>query len=99
MPRVRNREGSDHLWYFMCPGCNGPHTVSSNAHVFNGNVDRPTFTPSVLVTGNIHTDEPGYLYDSKPIRCHSHIADGQIEFLLDCNHSLAGQTVELPDIP
>lgn len=29
--------------------------------------------------------------------CHSFITDGKIQFLDDCTHALAGQTVELPD--
>lgn len=28
--------------------------------------------------------------------CHSFITDGQIQFLSDCTHALAGQTVQLP---
>jgi hypothetical protein len=31
-------------------------------------------------------------------RCHSFITDGKIEFLSDCTHSLAGQTVELKPV-
>lgn len=30
-------------------------------------------------------------------QCHSYITDGKIKFLADCHHSLAGQTVEIPD--
>ncbi len=30
--------------------------------------------------------------------CHSFIKDGQIQFLSDCTHSLASQTVELPEV-
>jgi hypothetical protein len=29
--------------------------------------------------------------------CHSFVTDGQIQFLTDCTHALAGKTVELPD--
>lgn len=31
--------------------------------------------------------------------CHSFVTDGKIQFLSDCTHELAGQTVELPDWP
>ena len=31
-------------------------------------------------------------------RCHSFVTDGRIQFLSDCTHALAGQTVDLPDI-
>lgn len=30
--------------------------------------------------------------------CHSFVTDGKIQFLSDCTHELAGQTVPLPDI-
>jgi hypothetical protein len=29
-------------------------------------------------------------------RCHSYVTDGRIQFLGDCSHHLAGQTVDLP---
>jgi hypothetical protein len=29
--------------------------------------------------------------------CHSFVTNGKIQFLADCTHKLAGQTVELPD--
>lgn len=31
--------------------------------------------------------------------CHSFVTDGRIQFLTDCTHALAGQTVDLPDYP
>jgi hypothetical protein len=30
--------------------------------------------------------------------CHSFVRDGRIEFLSDCTHALAGQTVDLPEM-
>lgn len=70
---------------FWCPGCEEIHIVTP-AWTFNGNYTRPTFSPSVLVT-----------YDGadKQTRCHSFIHNGSIEFLNDCTHKLAGQTVAL----
>jgi hypothetical protein len=37
---------------FWCPGCESMHAVDVNpgGWGFNGNYDKPTFTPSVLVT-------------------------------------------------
>ena len=35
----------------------------------------------------------------KCYRCHSFVTDGRIQFLADCTHALAGQTVDLPEIP
>lgn len=31
--------------------------------------------------------------------CHSFVEAGRIRFLGDCTHALAGQTVDLPDLP
>ena len=94
---------------FWCPGCDEKHVV----HVgdgpgprwgWNGNVDRPTFTPSVLVTGvELMTDAEHDAYmrgEGLPparLRCHSFVTDGHIQFLSDCTHAMAGQTVPLPD--
>lgn len=62
---------------------------------FNGNLDRPTFTPSVLSRWNAWTGR-----DTPPrdCVCHSFVTDGRIQFLPDCTHALAGQTVDLPEI-
>ena len=97
---------------FRCPGCNELHTIRVEGDGrplwgFNGDYDRPTFTPSVLVTGSqCVIDEKGEWTgewvlgpDGKPLPlvCHSFVREGQIEFLGDCTHALAGQTVPLRD--
>lgn len=96
---------------FECPGCSMGHQV----HVagtgvpvwgWNGSMDRPTFTPSILVTGvKQMTDEQraayletGVLPEAEPLRCHSFVTDGRIQFLGDCTHSLANQTVDLREV-
>lgn len=96
---------------FMCPGCKELHPVAvagdtRPAWDFNYDYDRPTFSPSILVRGHaIETDEAGkWTGDWKrdgagnpiPLVCHSFVRDGQIQFLGDCTHALAGQTVDLP---
>lgn len=70
---------------FWCPGCNIAHTLATDIHEFNDNMDSPTFTPSIGVTSEL-----GY--------CHSYITDGKIRFEADSFHTLKGQTVDLPDI-
>lgn len=78
---------------------------------WNGSTDAPTFTPSVFVrsghfapgqesrecwcTYEEHFGEPAPF---KCKQCHSFVADGRIQFLGDCSHALAGQTVDLPQI-
>lgn len=86
--------------HFRCPGCNRVHGVSvngSHAWGWNGNVDKPTFTPSVLVTwpANPNAEEEFKEWRTER-RCHSFVTDGRIQFLNDCTHALAGQTVDLP---
>lgn len=92
--------GVKHL-HFRCPGCNGVHGVSvggTNTWGWNGSVDRPTFTPSVLVTypANQNASEEFKEWRTER-RCHSFVTDGCIQFLGDCTHGLAGQTVDLPE--
>lgn len=58
---------------------------------WNGDVDRPTFAPSVLVRYPWGSDQ-------HQVVCHSFVRDGRIEFLGDCTHALAGQTVDLPPV-
>lgn len=77
------------LYLFYCPGCKENHPFEVNAvnngWTWNGSMDKPTFSPSLLVNAD------------GPRRCHSFVREGKIEFLGDCQHSLAGKTVELPD--
>lgn len=84
---------------FHCPGCQSLHVVNvaPGGWGFNGNHERPTFTPSVLVRYNgpdAGTDR-GDGDRAPPAVCHSFVTDGQIQFLGDCTHALAGQTVPL----
>lgn len=79
---------------------------------YNGNPEAPTFTPSILVrSGHYvpgHENGPCWCTYAKEHPeeddgfkcsvCHSFVTDGRIQFLGDCTHALAGQTVELPDI-
>ena len=54
---------------------------------FNGDMERPTFTPSMLI-------HPGGIY----VREHFFIRDGKIEYLADCDHAMAGMTVDMVDV-
>ncbi len=99
--RWEHAGGGGYLFY--CPGCSAPHAVSTEgagAWGFNDNLDRPTFTPSVLVS---HPANPQATDEFKEWRtdrrCHSFVTDGKIQFLDDCTHTLKGQTVPLPELP
>ena len=100
---------------FWCPGCKEMHRVDvgAGAWSWDGNVDTPTFSPSVLVTSghyvagqegkrcwcNYNAEHPDKPAPFTCGRCHSFVQAGQIQFLGDCTHALAGQTVPLPDLP
>lgn len=82
---------------FECPGCRYGHGVNvrlpadSSAPLWqwNGSLEAPTVEPSILVNAS---KRGGY-----PL-CHSFVRDGKIQFLPDCTHDLAGQTVELREV-
>ncbi|TXK52393.1 anaerobic dehydrogenase [Pontibacter qinzhouensis] len=77
-------------YVFECPGCKCSHKIDSKWS-YNGNPDKPTLSPSVLV----RMDRPPH---PEVKICHSFVKDGNIQFLSDCTHELAGQTVELPEL-
>ncbi|PTM61927.1 DUF6527 family protein [Phreatobacter oligotrophus] len=109
MKRGILRTGEGGRICFRCPGCDEIHGIQVGEGPgprwgFNGDYDRPTFEPSILTrfTRRLTEDEidrimAGERLDIPQTVCHSFIADGQIQFLGDCTHALAGQTVPLPD--
>ena len=82
--------------FFECPGCNRLHGVNVSREEqpkwsWNGDVNRPTFSPSILVEGIYGEDRTVEI-------CHSFVRDGVIEFLNDCTHDKAGSKAEIPDL-
>lgn len=81
------------VWWW-CPGCDMAHRATlagmdGPAWEFNGDVEHPTLSPSVLTRWS----------DGTPQVCHCFMRDGSLEFLPDCTHSLAGQTVAMCPLP
>lgn len=89
-PILRRARGSDgDVLGVWCPGCDDPHMIpvqGPRAWQWDGNVEAPTFSPSLLVRGGERV-------------CHSHVRAGRFEFLSDCTHALAGQTVPIAPWP
>jgi hypothetical protein len=99
MPVILNRitdESGDHVeWAFWCPGCKTNHSYCVQRKnpkdvgpvwQWNGSVDKPTFSPSLLVWG------------SRPdMRCHLFVRDGMIQYCGDSVHALKGQTIPMVD--
>ena len=83
----------------LCPACGFEHSFNVDLeghgkHVndtwsFNGDYDKPTFTPSMV-------SNQGQQKEHHPI-CHSFVREGMWQFLGDSTHSMAGQRV--PMIP
>jgi len=101
--KVRKLEND--LLFFDCPGCECSHFIDPHIWTFNGDFENPTVLPSILVKGTQDlTDEQrakimrGEKFEPTPLVCHSFVKDGQIQFLEDCTHKLAGETVDLPNI-
>ena len=87
---IGSDEHPDRNLVFECPGCGFEHcppVKGEGAWGWNGSVDSPTLSPSILVNG----------FDPEQ-RCHSYLENGMILFLPDCFHALAGKTVELPEL-
>lgn len=74
------------IYTFHCKGCGHSHMFNEQ-WTFNGNMESPTFSPSLL----------NYLPNGTE-RCHLFVREGKIEYLSDCSHHLAGQTVEMEDV-
>ena len=78
-------------WMFWCPGCECHHVYWTDYDLyakweFNGNLEKPTFRPSLM---NTYPDGR---------KCHIFVTDGRIQFLGDCYHSLANQTIDMIEL-
>jgi hypothetical protein len=69
---------------FYCPGCKHSHMFNEQWS-FSGDMNAPTFSPSLLNYTDLE-------------RCHLFVKNGKIEYLSDCKHALAGQTIEMEDV-
>ena len=99
----RNPENGDEGLVYWCQGCNCTHTIRTKGPGpcgWNGDVEKPTFTPSVMVTWPANPAASDEFKEWRTERrCHTFITDGRVQFLADCTHELAGQTLDLPDLP
>lgn len=87
---------TDRTLLFWCPGCDEAHGIpvdGSRGWIWNGSLDAPTVSPSIVIGRKTWVNG----YEERLVKCHSFVREGRIEFLGDCTHHLAGQTVDLPD--
>lgn len=57
----------------------------TNCWSWNGDTEKPTLKPSILSTNHV-------------MRCHTWVNDGRAQFLADCSHELAGQTLDMLEV-
>lgn len=118
MALIRRVEGQPNTLLLKCPGCSSYHQIwigegSGPRWSFNGDFEKPTFSPSLLVWWDEPTniDNPDAMkadLEAKRLHgtplpitkevCHSFIVDGVWQFLYDCTHALAGQHVPMIDV-
>lgn len=75
---------------YWCPGCRDRHYaevqksagIASPSWEWDLNTEQPTISPSVHYVGY----------------CHHFVRAGKIEYLSDCKHALAGQTVNMVEV-
>ena len=74
---------------FFCPGCRCNHWFKTDGKgacwTWNEDFDNPTVSPSILTW-------------TQDTRCHSFVKSGKIQFLNDCTHDKAGQTVDMEEM-
>lgn len=84
---------------FWCLGCKEVHQIDTDRWEFDGNFESPTFSPSYKTWRDPNPKaDPAHDPDRKyrdGFLCHSFIKAGMIEYLSDCTHALAGQTVAM----
>ena len=96
--KLRNMDGGIGHW---CPGCDSLHmiyTTKKNINGcqwnFNGNLDSPTFSPSINIRAEDKDPEWEFLHI-----CHYFIQDGKLKYCGDSTHKYSGQEIDLPDLP
>lgn len=91
-----NPDGVDQ-YQFYCPGCECHHSFwhknikDKVQWSWNKSFVKPTVTPS------IKTQFYSYKFE-KDMICHFYIKNGKIQYLNDCTHELAGETIKMVPI-
>ena len=107
---------------YWCQGCKNAHSIivkGPGAWGWNGNAEKPVFTPSVLSKGHDLTPagraaweqwhaegcpSPAPSFERAPSCCHTFVGcngaqPGEVIFLGDCTHELAGTVQPFADLP
>lgn len=91
--RCTDNNGTDRGWMVFCPACQCGHRFDLRWR-FDGNMERPTFHPSLLIEGYV-TNAQG---KDVPIRCHSFVQDGHFHYCHDSTHNMRDKVVPIGDM-
>lgn len=107
-------DGGGRQAHFWCPACRATHSFwvdrpggARPSWTYNGDPERPTFSPSLLIRsieppllpgGERGWDRPHSEWTPYTV-CHLHVVDGEIRYCGDNPHPLNGKTVPMEDIP
>lgn len=84
------------IWLFWCPACEMIHQLDERWKV-GGTPEVPDVEGSYLRNGSGPVGvEPDIM---ETPRCHLFIRNGQLQYLSDCSHSMAGQIIPMPELP
>lgn len=106
--RIGENYGVGRTLWLWCPACDHSHRVTFDkpgGWTWDGNETAPTISPSIKVDGVQWAEDSSFhkpnhqVSPGQPIVCHSFIRAGRWEFLADCTHTLAGQSVPMVPLP
>lgn len=96
-PFADMREDERHSGLHMLPVNT---TATSPSWDWDGNLEAPTLAPSILTrSAHKRRNVDGQVVDVGEFVCHSFLRAGVFEFLGDCTHPLAGQSVPMGELP
>lgn len=102
---MKVRDLGNGAYAFYCPGCEHEHVYYTGDHrpiearwEFNGKMDNPSFTPSLLNRWGKHAKPDFVEPTEEPPQsgwsgiCHLFVTDGHIHYCGDCTHHMNGKT-------
>lgn len=104
---MKVKDNGNGTYSFYCPGCGHDHVFyvgiqyhNGSRWSFNGDLNNPTFSPSLLNRWGVEADpkwnpefEDGTDHTKMPYsgRCHLHVENGVINYCGDCTHEYSGK--------
>jgi len=102
-PKLRKIHAGFAHW---CPGCQEHHYIPTENPAgsinwsFDGNVDCPTFNPSVRIFRDYDVSKTAESWGRQLVKCcHYFLHAGKLTYCADTTHEFSGQTIDLPEFP